>query len=368
MLRAVAEVRLLHGGSALEGVALRRPTAEHHRSELSLRSTACPESESRQLPDHVASAPPPILAIVGPTASGKTGLSIEVARRVGAEIISMDSRQLYRGMDIGTAKATAEEQAGIPHHGLDLVSPAERFSAGEFGRLARGWITGITARGRVPLLTGGTGFFLRSLTHPIFRQPEMDPAGRDRLRRMLERLTDGELHRWLAELDPTTAARLESWGGRQRLLRALEIPLLTGRTLSWLHQHAPPEAPPLDVLVFVLERHRVELDRVIDQRVDEMVRGGLLDEVRALLAAGFDEDAPGMRAHGYQEVIPFLRGEITLDQALEDVKKHTRAYARRQVTWFRHQLPEGAVWLDASRPRDELADQIEACVHSRSGR
>jgi tRNA dimethylallyltransferase len=296
--------------------------------------------------------------LVGPTASGKTALSVEVARRLHAEIVSMDSRQVYRGMDVGTAKVTAEEQAGIPHHGIDLVSPGERFSAGEFGRLARRWIEEIAARGRVPLLAGGSGFFLRSLTHPIFREPEMDPARRGRLRIVLDGMPDGELHAWLRALDPPTAERLAGWGGRQRLLRALELPLLTGRPLSWWHEHSPPEAPPLHPLVFVLDVPRALLDERIDRRVDGMVDAGLLDEVRGLLDAGFDEKAPGMRAHGYQEVIPFLKGAITLEQALDDVKQHTRAYARRQVTWFRNQLPPGAVWLDGTRPRDDLAVEI----------
>ena len=298
------------------------------------------------------------IAIVGPTASGKTALSIEVARRLGAEIISMDSRQVYRGMDVGTAKAMPAQRAAVPHLGLDLVDPDERFSAGRFGRLAREWIAGIQARGRVPLLVGGTGFFLRSLTHPIFSEPPLDEARRDALRAWFDRLDVPALHRWLDALDPEAAGRLRDWGGRQRLLRALELPLLTGRTLGEWQRETPAEAEPVEIDVFVLDLPRDRLYRAIDDRVGEMARAGLVAEVQGLLERGYDETAPGMNATGYAELIPAIRGECSLDEALERVRKHTRAYARRQLTWFRHQLPAGATWLDATRPAAALADEI----------
>jgi tRNA dimethylallyltransferase len=259
---------------------------------------------------------------------------------------------------------TAAERAAVPHHGLDLVDPDRRFSAAEFARLARGWIAEIRGRGRVPFLVGGTGFFLRALTHPIFREPELDPERRGRLASFLGTLADEELHRWLERLDPSTAERLRSWGGRQRLLRALELPLLTGRPLSWWHRNAPPAEEPMPVLAFVLDVPRERLDTAIDRRVSGMVEAGLLDEVRGLVAAGYGADSPGMRAHGYQELLPYLRGEIPLDEALDDVRRATRAYSRRQLTWFRNQLPEGTVWLDGSRPHAELADRIVSHWHS----
>jgi tRNA dimethylallyltransferase len=295
---------------------------------------------------------------VGPTASGKTALSIEVARRLGGEIISMDSRQVYRGMDVGTAKATAEQRAAVPHHGLDLITPAERFSAGRFARYARDRVGEIRARGRVPILVGGTGFFLRALTHPIFREPELEPARRREVTAYQEQADTAELLRWLPRLDPESAARLGAAGGRQRLIRALELPLLTGRPLSWWHREAEPEAEPLRPLVVVLDPPRERLYAAIDARVDEMAGAGLVDEVRGLLAAGYDERSPGMNATGYVELLPALRGEVPLDVALDRVRTNTRAYARRQLTWFRHQLPPGAVWLDAARPRAELAAEI----------
>jgi tRNA dimethylallyltransferase len=297
------------------------------------------------------------LAIVGPTSSGKTALSLRVARRVGGEVVSMDSRSVYRGMDVGTAKPTPEERAEVPHHGIDLVEPHERFSAAHFARYARERIAEIRARGRVPMLVGGSGFFLRALTHPIFREPEMDPEARERLRAELSALDDAALLARLREVDPAAAERFASWGGRQRVIRALEVPLLTGRTLAWWHEHSPPEETPLRPLVFVLEVPRERLLAGVDRRVDRMVEAGLVEEVRRLVER-YGEEAPGLNAHGYAELIPHLRGERTLEEALELVRRNTRAYTKRQYTWFRTQLPPGALWLDATRAPEELAEEI----------
>ncbi len=302
------------------------------------------------------------LAIVGPTASGKTAVAVEVASRCGGEIISMDSRQLYRGMDIGTAKASPEQRAAVPHHGLDLITPAQRFSAGRFARYARRTLADIESRGALPILVGGTGFFLRALTHPIFREPDLEPERRRALEAFLATRDDDELWRWLSVLDPRTAERLRAWGGRQRLLRALELPLLTGRPLSWWHEYAPPEAPPVRPRIFVLDLPREALVARIDERVDRMVADGLIAEVAGLLHEGHDESTPGMNATGYIELIPHLRGERTLDEALELIRRNTRAYARRQLTWLRRQLPEGATWLDATRAPDELAEEIARSI------
>jgi tRNA dimethylallyltransferase len=303
---------------------------------------------------------PHALAIVGPTASGKTALSIEVARRVDGEIISMDSRSVFRGMDIGTAKPTPEEQAGIPHWGIDIAEPSERFNAARWADYAREKIAEIRARGRVPMLVGGTGFFLRALTHPIFQEPELDAERRKRLHAWMDGQPDDELHRWLSALDPESAERLRGWGGRQRLMRALEVPLLTGRTLPWWHRNAPPAEAPVPVLPFVLQVPRERLFPAIDRRVSEMVEAGLIDEVRGLVEK-YGEHAPGLNAHAYIELFPYFRGERTLDEALDLARKNTRDYTKRQLTWFRKQLPEGAVWLDATRPRQELAEEIVSC-------
>jgi tRNA dimethylallyltransferase len=295
------------------------------------------------------------LVITGATATGKTAVAIQVAQRLGGEIISLDSRQVYRFMDIGTAKAPESERAGVAHHGLDRIDPDERFNAGRFAALARHWIADIRDRGRVPILAGGTGFFLRALTHPMFEEPRLDPAAKEAWKRYLSEMPADEVARWARMLDPHAAARASD---RQRLARIVEVVMLTGRTLASLQRQAPPAARPVDARVFVLELPRDVLYRRIETRVDAMIRAGLPAEVRALMERGYDETAPGMNATGYIELLPYLRGERSLEEAAALIKAATRRYARRQTTWLRHQLPPGAVRLAAEAPVDELASRI----------
>ena len=297
------------------------------------------------------------IAITGATATGKTALAIAVARRVGGEIVSMDSRQVYRGMDIGTAKPPLEARGGVPHHGFDLVTPDERFSAGDFARAARRWLREIGARGHVPVLVGGTGFFLRALTHPMFQEPAVPAERRERLRRFLDRQPLEQVLLGSRLLDPTTAARLTD-GDRQRHARSMEVALLTGQPLSWWQKAAPPAEPPVALRVFVLEMPSARLRERIDARVTEMVRDGLREEVAGLLAAGHGADSPAMDATGYAEMVPHLRGEIDLDEAMDRIRAATRRYARRQRTWLRRQLPPDAVRLDATLPLEALATAV----------
>jgi tRNA dimethylallyltransferase len=299
------------------------------------------------------------IAITGATATGKTALGIAVAKMLGAEVVSMDSRQVYRGMRIGTARPTEAERQGVPHHGFDRVDPDQRYSAGLFAREARRWVREIRARGAVPILVGGSGFFLRALTHPLFHEPPMPSGRRARLDEHLRSFTARELRRWSEALDPALARR-HTPTDRQRHARTIEVALLTGRPLSWWHRFAPPQEPGLPVRVFVLEMPAEQLRRRIDARVHTMIDSGLIGEVQALLAAGYDEAAPGMNATGYAEMIPFLRGEYDLDEAVARIQAATRRYARRQRTWLRHKLPDGAVSLDATRPVAELAERIVA--------
>jgi tRNA dimethylallyltransferase len=301
---------------------------------------------------------PVFLALMGPTASGKTALSLDVARALGCEIVSVDSRQVYRGMDLGTAKATPAERAAVPHYGLDVVAPDEAYSAGRFARDARRWIAGIRSRGAVPLLVGGTGFFLRALTDPVFREPSLEPRRLHALRAYLSGLPRSTLEGWVRVLDPARAV-LAAEGGPQRLTRTLEVALLTGRPLSWWHREAPAEAEPVEGLVVVLELPREELDRRIAARVDDMFAGGLTEEVAGLVAAGYGPEDPGMTGVGYREVLRHLSGEWSVEDAAEAVKAATRRYARRQLTWLRNQLAEdGVLRLDAQRPRGELCRVI----------
>lgn len=298
------------------------------------------------------------LVLTGPTGAGKSDLALTLAEALDGEIISADSRQVYRHMDIGTAKATAEDRARVPHHGLDRVDPGERYSAGRFAREARGWIPDARGRGRVPLIVGGTGFFIRALLEPLFREPPMDRGRRERLKAYLGDAPAEELEKWLAALDPESAARLAEGGGRQRVLRALEMALLTGRPLGWWHRHRAAEERGLDAAVFVLSLPRETLYQLINRRVDAMLEAGLVAEVAELLARGYAPDAPGMTATGYPEIAAHLRGEVSLEEAAERIRRKTRGYARRQLTWFRNQLPDGAVWLDGTRSRDELVDEV----------
>ncbi|MFQ5535913.1 MAG: tRNA (adenosine(37)-N6)-dimethylallyltransferase MiaA [Gemmatimonadota bacterium] len=304
------------------------------------------------------------LAITGPTASGKTALSLEVARRLGGEIISMDSRQVYTGMDIGTDKVSREEREAIPHFGVDLVDPSQRYSAGRFARDARRWMVEIEGRGRVPLLVGGTGFFLKALLEPIFAEPEMDPGRREALRGWLRGREAAELARWVRALDPERAP-VAVEGGRQRMSRTLEVALLTGRPLSWWHRHAPPDGPPLPGVVVTLTLPREEMDRRIDARVERMVERGLVREVRNLLEAGFTPDDPGMSGTGYREMVPYIEGDCTLEEAVEEIRRNTRRYARRQLTWFRNQLPEDAVEVPATVPLQEQVARTLAAWETR---
>lgn len=295
------------------------------------------------------------LVIVGPTASGKTAVAVAVARRLSTDVISLDSRQVYRGMDIGTAKPTDLERAGVPHHGFDLVDPSDRFNAGRFAALARAWIADIRSRGGVPVLAGGTGFFLRALTQPMFDEPELDPVRKEAWKSYLADLPGESLDRWARALGAGANVRSSD---RQRLSRVIEIATLTGRSLEWWQRAAPQSEPAIDPDVFVLDLPRDVLRRRIEERVEAMIEAGLVGEVAQLMESGFDERAAGMNATGYVELIPHVRGQRSLDEAVAMIISATRRYARRQLTWLRHQLPPDATWLDARAPANELADAI----------
>ena len=300
--------------------------------------------------------PPRAIVIAGPTASGKSAVAMAVAERLGGEIISMDSRQVYRGMDIGTAKPTTAERARVKHFGLDLIDPGERYSAGQFARDARVWLTDIAARGHTPVVVGGTLFFLRALQQPLFDEPALDAARRDRLRNYLNGLDTARLREWAGAV-ADEALPVD----RQRLARLIEVAVLTGRTLSEWHRRTTPE-PGVRTVTFVMTLPRAELYRRIDERVHEMVRSGFVDEVRDLVAQGYGSEHPGMNATGYQELVPHVAGERSLDDAVTLIQAASRQYARRQLTWLRTQLePNTNVYeLDAMLPIPQLVDRVEA--------
>lgn len=296
------------------------------------------------------------LIITGPTASGKSRLGAAAAERLGGDVISADSRQVYRGMDIGTAKPEPALRERVPHHGLDLLNPDEPYSAGRFARDAWGWIGGIRAHGRRPIVVGGTGFFIRALLDPLGPEPELRRGRRDRLRRFLKGRSTSELKRWLDRLDPERAERLRQEGGPQRISRSLEVTLLSGRPHSWWLGRAP-ETPRLEAAIVCVHLPLEALYRRIEKRFDAMLEAGLLDEVKALRAR-YGDAAPGLRAVGYAELLAHLRGELSLAEAASLAKRNTRRFARRQLTWFRHQLPDRAVWMRGDRPLEELVARV----------
>ena len=293
----------------------------------------------------------PAWVLTGPTASGKTALSLRLAQKYGCEIVCMDSMQLYRGMDIGTAKATAEERALVPHHMLDILEPWESYSVTRYVEDAAACCEGIRARGHIPLFVGGTGFYLRAMRHPMAMG---DTAGDPALRAELEiqaAAPGGKeaLHEALAALDPVTAARLHV-NDTRRVIRALEVCRLTGRPFS---QQTPTEGkPPIPCRVAALTMPRETLYRRIDLRVEQMIADGLMDELRALLARGVPESCQAMQAIGYKELLPVLRGERPLEEAVALIQQGTRRYAKRQMTWMRRE--EDVCWV---HPLD--ADALE---------
>jgi tRNA dimethylallyltransferase len=298
--------------------------------------------------------------VIGPTAVGKTAVALALAAYLPVEVISADSRQVYRRLDIGTAKPTRRERARVPHHGLDVVEPGVRYSAGQFARDAARWVEEIRNRGRLPLVVGGTGLYIRALAEGLFHEPHLEPARRRGLDAFTARLEPLELLRWAGRLDPGF-----SGGGRQRAARAIEIALLTGRALS--HWQAVARAGAvIDPWYVVLTVPRPVLQQRIARRAEEMVRRGLIEEVAAVLAEGHRADTPGLDGIGIREAVEYLHGQRPREEVAEAIAVATRQYAKRQQTWFRHQLGgDVIVTLDASRPPDRLAGEIAALWHRR---
>jgi tRNA dimethylallyltransferase len=274
----------------------------------------------------------PVLVLVGPTAVGKTALAIALARSLGGGIVSADSRQVYRGMDIGTAKPTIAERAAAPHHLIDVVDPDEEFSLARYQDLATAAIAAIAARGRLPILAGGTGQYLAALLEG-WQIPRVapQPALRAALEREAEHHGAAALHARLAQIDPTAAAGMQPTNLR-RVIRALEVYELTGQPISEQQAKRPP---PYRARTLWLTLPPDELYARIDARVDAMIGAGLLGELRALLACGYGWDLPAMSGLGYREFRPYFEGEATLEAAITRLKYDTHAFARRQAGWFR---------------------------------
>ncbi len=303
----------------------------------------------------------PLIAVVGPTASGKSDLGIALAHRFNGEIINCDSVQTYRGIYVATAKVPPEEQQGIPHHLIDIVEPTYNLTAVEWAERAREVIADIESRGKLALLVGGTGFYLRALTTRFFESPEIDESLRPRFQRILERRGPEHLHRILARVDPTLAARFapKDWS---RVTRALEVFFSSGKPLSeW--QAITPEEPTEEagrLLHFVLQPPREELYDRINLRTDLMVERGLLTEIENLIAAGVPVTAKAFNAHGYKRFVEHLMGRRTLESAVEQMKLDTRHYAKRQWTWWRAQ--PNTFWLEGFGFEDDVIEAASRIV------
>ncbi len=291
----------------------------------------------------------PLVVILGPTAVGKTSLAIQAALALDGEIVSADSRQVYRYMDIGTAKPTAQELAAVPHHLIDVVTPDQTYTLAEYQRAAYQAISDILARGKVPFLVGGTGQYITAVIEG-WGIPAVAPA--PQLRAELEDFaaTHGAraLHDRLRAADPAAAARID-YRNVRRVIRALEVYLLTGTPISALQRKSPP---PYRILQIGLTRPRPDLYARIDARIAEMIAAGLENEVRALLKAGYTWECPALSGLGYAQWQPYLAGEITLEQVILAIQRETRAYARRQYTWFRGH-DTGICWFDLSQTAPE---------------
>jgi tRNA dimethylallyltransferase len=300
---------------------------------------------------------PLVVAIGGPTASGKSSLAMTLAGLVPAEIVNFDSMQIYRGMDIGTAKPGAGDRQRVPHHLLDLRNPDEQFSVGHYIPLFRETVTDIANRKRLPAAVGGTGLYLRGALGGLFDGPARDDELRDEMK-SLENDDPGTLYRMLEEKDPETASKTMP-NDLVRIIRALEVYQLTGMPISELQREHSFRDRPFHAAIYCLDPDREKLYRWIEERVEGMMEHGLLDEVKALRDRGYGRELTSMKAIGYRELMAHLDEEISLEEAVEMIKRNTRRYAKRQITWFKGE--EGVKWLEYGS-RDELPELAERIV------
>ena len=297
----------------------------------------------------------PLIVIVGPTAAGKTSVSIELAKRLDGEIVSADSRLLYRGMDIGTAKPTEEEMQGVPHHLIDVADPDERWNLAIYQQTAYQIIDAIHERGHLPFLVGGTGQYIRSIIEGWNIPPQKpDIAMRDALNAWVESIGPEGLHDRLAALDPDAADQID-YRNVRRVIRALEVIFNTGERFSELRRK---QECPYDPIILGIDRPREALYERVDQRIEEMLDRGLVDEIRGLLEAGYSPNLSTMSAIGYGEIIQYLQGEISHEEAITLIKRNTRTFVRRQANWFKPEDPR-IHWFEAG---DNLVEEMETTI------
>lgn len=286
----------------------------------------------------------PLIILTGPTAVGKTALSIRLAKAIGGEIISADSMQVYRGMDIGSAKITKEEMMGVPHHLIDVLEPSEEFNVTVFQTMAKAAVEEIYSRGHIPIVAGGTGFYIQALLNDIdFTETGEDPSIRRELERIAKEKGAEYLHGLLLTVDPESAKQIHA-NNVKRVIRAIEFYRQTGERISEHNKREREKKSPYDFLYFVVNTDRDLLYQRIDKRVDDMVEQGLVDEVKKLKDSGCTKDMVSMQGLGYKEILDYLQGEYSLEEALYLLKRDTRHFAKRQITWFKRE--KDVRWLN----------------------
>ncbi|NLP15864.1 MAG: tRNA (adenosine(37)-N6)-dimethylallyltransferase MiaA [Clostridiales bacterium] len=295
----------------------------------------------------------PLIILTGPTAVGKTSLSVKLAKAVDGEIVSADSMQVYKYMDIGTAKITKDEMGDIPHYLISEFEPDEEFSVVKYQQLAKKYISSIHERNKIPILVGGTGFYIQAVLYDIdFEENESDTSYREELEQLA--LTKGSdyLHGLLAKVDPNSAKAIHP-NNIKRIIRALEYIKLTGNPISAHNEEQRSKESPYNYKYFVLNRDRAKLYEIINRRVDVMIDNGLIDEVKNLLDMGYTKDMVSMQGLGYKEIIAYLEGEYSLNDAIDILKRDTRHYAKRQLTWFKRE--RDVLWVNKDDFKDEEA-------------
>lgn len=301
----------------------------------------------------------PLIIITGPTAVGKTALSIELAKKIGGEIISADSMQVYCGMDIGSAKVTKEEMDGVPHHLIDILPPTAEFNVVLFQKLAKRAVEEIVSRGHIPIVAGGTGFYIQALLYDIdFTETAQDDSFRARLEQLAEEKGAQYLHNMLKEVDEKAAAEIH-FNNIKRVVRALEFNHQTGQKISEHNETERQKASPYSFLYYVVNTERSLLYDRIEKRVDQMLANGLLNEVKRLKAEGCTREMVSMQGLGYKELLSCLDGACTLEEAVYVLKRDTRHFAKRQLTWFKRERE--VTWLnlpDYDDSRDKMLDKI----------
>ncbi len=300
-----------------------------------------------------------VIVILGPTGSGKSELALFVAARFGGEVVNCDSLQVYRYFDVGTAKLAPEARQDIGHHLIDILDPDQVFTAGEYARLGRSALEEISTRGHLPVVAGGTGFYLRALIDGLAPGPQRDQALRDRLAAR-ERRKSGSLHRLLRRFDPDAAARIHP-RDIPKLTRAIEVCLVTRRPVTELFQHGRDALGGYRILKIGLSPPREQLYEKLDRRTRQMFETGLIEEVRAILSRGFAAAVKPFESHGYRQAMQFLKGELKLEEAIFYAQRNTRHYAKRQMTWFRQEA--GTEWFsgfgDDTRVQQAVANRVQ---------